>query len=111
MTESQHHITGKSMVLITNQNKIYKLQDLQFSARRPHPEKPPAPPTSFKEAFDQAAEAAKEDDTDILVLKSDKFPMYDPVVPQLNLKFITYDLQLVNLERITTVATRLESTT
>lgn len=111
MTESQHHITGKSMVLVTSQNKIYKLQDIQFSARRPHPEKPAPPPTSFKEAFNQAAEQAKEELQEVLTLKSDKFPMYDPVIPQLNTKFITYDLQLVNLEKITTFATKLESTT
>jgi ER membrane protein complex subunit 1 len=45
------------------------------------------------------------------VLKSDKFPMYDPVIPQLNTKFVTYDLQLVGLERIQTFSSRLESTT
>lgn len=28
MTDSQHHITGKSMLLITSQNKIYKLHDV-----------------------------------------------------------------------------------
>ena len=83
MTETQHHITGKSIVLITNQNKIYKLQEIQFSARRNHPEKPAALPTSFKEAWNDAMEQAKEDmeEKEKLVLKSDKFPMYDPVIP------------------------------
>lgn len=111
LTESQHHITGKSMVLITNQNKIYKLQDVQFSARRPHPEKPAPMPTSFKEALSAELEKAKEDEKEVLLIKSDKFPMYDPVLPQINTKFVTYDLQLTNLERIQTFSSRLESTT
>jgi hypothetical protein len=111
MTESQHHITGKSIVLVTSQNKVYKLEYGLFSARRPHPPKPAPTPTSFKEAFNQAAEQAREDEKEVLVVKSDKFPMYDPVIPQLNTKFVTYDLQLTNLERIQTFSSRLESTT
>jgi hypothetical protein len=111
LTESQHHITGKSMVLITSQNKIYNLQDLQFSARRPHPEKPAPLPTSFKEALNAELEKAKEEEKEVLLIKSDKFPMYDPVIPQVNTKFLTYDLQLTNLDKIQTFSSRLESTT
>ena len=45
------------------------------------------------------------------MLKSDKFPLYDPVLPQLNTKFVTYDLQLIGLSAIQTFPSRLESTT
>ena len=37
--------------------------------------------------------------------------MYDPVIPQLNTKFITYDMQLIGLSAIQTFPSRLESTT
>ena len=101
------------MLVITSQNKIYKLQDIQFSARRPHPPKPAATPSSFKEALNAEFEKVKEEEEkkEKLVLKSDKFPMYDPVIPQLNTKFITYDMQLIGLSAIQTFPSRLESTT
>ena len=68
-----------------------------FSARRPHPEKPAPIPESFKEALNAELDKAKEDEKDVLLIKSDKFPMYDPVIPQINTKFVTLDLQMINL--------------
>ena len=56
-------------------------------------------------------EKAKEEEKEVLLIKSDKFPMYDPVIPQVNTKFLTYDLQLTNLDKIQTFSSRLESTT
>jgi len=113
MTETLHYITGRSIMLVTSQNKIYQMQENFFSARRNHPEKPAALPTSFKEAWNDALEQAREleEEKERLVLKSDKFPMYDPVIPQVNQKFITYDLQLVNLDTLLTFPSKLESTT
>ena len=111
LSDSQHNIAGKSMLLVTTQNKIYTLQDVFFSARRPHPAKPAPLPTSFKEALNAELEKVKEEEKEVLLIKSDKFPMYDPVIPQINTKFISFDLQLINLQKIQTFPTRLESTT
>jgi len=43
-------------------------------------------------------------------VKSTLFPPYDGVIPHRNTRFITYDLQLTNLEEVYTFPTRLEST-
>lgn len=92
LSETQHHITGKSMLLVTIQNKIYNLKDTFFSARRPQKEKPAPLPTSFKEAINNELEKAKEEEKEKLLLKSDKYPLYDPVIPVDPHKFISYDL-------------------
>ena len=44
-------------------------------------------------------------------VKSTEFPQYDGVIPQMNTKFISYDLELVGLENLLCFSTRLESTT
>ena len=45
-----------------------------------------------------------------LQLKSNKFPVYDPVVPSFDVRFLTYDLNLVGIDHMTTFSTKLEST-
>ena len=45
-----------------------------------------------------------------LQLKSNKFPVYDPVVPSFDVRFWTYDLNLVGIDHMTTFSTKLEST-
>lgn len=65
---------------------------------------------SFVDAIKEGIEEADAEETK-LVIKSDKFPMYDPVLPQYNTKFISYDKQMIGLNKVQTFATRLESTT
>ena len=88
------------MFLVTTQNKVYKLQEVFFSARRPHKPKPAPLPTSFTEAINQELEKAKEEEKEVLLLKSDKYPLYDPVILVDPHKFISYDLQLINIDKI-----------
>lgn len=38
LTETASHITGRNMVLVTGENKIFRLPESGFTARRPHPE-------------------------------------------------------------------------
>lgn len=45
-----------------------------------------------------------------LQLKSDKFPVYDPMIPQYDVRFLTYDLPIVGLSSMRTFTTKLEST-
>ena len=59
----------------------------------------------MEEAKDEAAGIKK------LILKSDTYMKYDPVIQQMNKKFLSYDLELMGLSYIQTFSTRLESTT
>lgn len=43
-------------------------------------------------------------------LKSNKFQVYDPVIPSFDVRYISYDVSLVGLENLYTFSTRLEST-
>ena len=43
-------------------------------------------------------------------LKTNKYLVYDPVVPSFDVRYISYDLPLVGLENLYTFSTRLEST-
>jgi len=45
-----------------------------------------------------------------LQLKSDRFPVYDPVIPSFDVRFLTYDINLVGLNKLQTFSTKLEST-
>ena len=44
-------------------------------------------------------------------LKSDKYPAYDAVIQETAVRYITYDLPLIGLQKVMTLTTRLESTT
>jgi hypothetical protein len=44
-------------------------------------------------------------------LKVEQLPRYEPVIPKLNKKYLSYDLKLVGLEEILTFTSRIESTT
>jgi hypothetical protein len=37
LSKTKHHITGKSLICITSDNKVYTIKDTFFSARRPYP--------------------------------------------------------------------------
>jgi len=90
---------------------VYTIPKKMYSARRPHPEVPVTydPNMSIVDAIKEGLEEA--DKVEITPqLKSDKFPQYDPVLPQFNTKFVSYDLQLIGLDSVETFSTRLEST-
>ena len=67
LTETAHHITGRSLVLVTSENKVYTLKEQQYSARRPDPPKPDATPTSIKGVMDQLKEEMNEEERKLRV--------------------------------------------
>ena len=52
ITETKHHITGKSLLCITEDNKVYTIKDTLFSARRPYPPEEKDFMTKLKEEID-----------------------------------------------------------
>lgn len=105
LTETQHHITGRALIFITDQNQVYSLKDSLFSARRPYP------PVQ-KDWVDELKESLEDPDkVKPIELKVEQLPRYEPVIPQLNKKYLSYDSDLVGLEQVLTFTSRLESTT
>ena len=94
LTETAHHITGRAMVLLTQENKVYAISEKLFSARRPHE----AVQLSFSEELSKMAEDV--DAVKPLVLKSESYQKYEPVIPQNNKRFLSYDLNLFGLDSI-----------
>jgi hypothetical protein len=108
LTDTIHHVTGRALVFVTEENKVYSIRDNLFSSRRPHEKEV----KSFAEELQQTLDDAKDEANGIkkLVLKSDSYMKYDPVIPQMNKKFLSYDLEIHGLSKIQTFSTRLEST-
>lgn len=98
LTDTIHHVTGRALVCVTNDNKVYSIKDQLFSSRRPH-EKEIKP---FMEELNAQMEEAKDEAAGIkkLILKSDTYMKYDPVIQQMNKKFLSYDLELMGLSYI-----------
>jgi len=67
---------------------------------------------SFAEELQKQLDEARDEANGVkkLVLKSDSYTMYDPVIPQMNKKFLSYDLEIYGLSKVQTFSTRLEST-
>lgn len=107
LTETQHHITGRSLVCVTAENQVFSIKDMMFSARRPFP---PVQKDFMQELKDKLEEDLEEKEKPI-ELKDDKYPRYEPVIPQQSKKYLSYDMKLVNLSEVMTFTTRLESTT
>ena len=109
ITDTVHHITGRALVCITQDNKVYTIRDTFYSARRTYPPIAGAPEKDFmtklKEELDEV------DKPKPIVLKHEMYPKYDPVIGQNNRKYLSYDLELFGLENLQTFGTRLESTT
>ena len=96
------------MVVLTNNGQLYQIDSTLFSARRPH--------TDNLVLGEKAPEEVKKPDhpTSIITsadLKVKEMPPYDAVLPVVSTKYLSYGLPLVNLTRIKTFPTRLESTT
>ena len=111
LTQSMQHVTSKSLVIITSNDQIYTLEAAMFTARRQtKAEEAQLEERKLEIATTLGGVTRNETDT-LLDLKSKQFPPYDGVIPQRNTKFISYDMQLVDLRKLYTFSTRLESTT
>jgi hypothetical protein len=78
LTETAHHITGRAIVFVTSEDKVYQIPERVFSARRPHE----AAVKSFEEELNaMRAELAEPlDAPKPLILKSQALQKYDPVI-------------------------------
>lgn len=112
LTQSIQHVTSKMLVLITNNNQVYSIENALFTARRQRKEeKEAAEARALEEATTFGPIKEKNDTEKLLDFKSQLYPPYDGVIPQKNTRFISYDTPLVDLKSIYTFPTRLESTT
>jgi hypothetical protein len=108
MTETASHVTGRSLVVVTNENQVLSLKDIQLTSRRPLPVLVEEDPwEKLKEELKEAA----EDKPAPIKLKLDTLPKYEPVQPINFKRYHSYDLVLVGLEDVVTLPTQLESTT
>ena len=108
LTQTLHHITGKNLIVLTNNGQLYQIDNQLFSARRPH--------TDTLVLGEKAPEDVKKPDHPSAIitssdLKVKELPAYDAVLPVISTKYLSYGLPLVNLSHIKTFPTRLESTT
>ena len=110
LTETANHITGRTMLFITADNKLFQLPQSGFTARRLHPHQVKAAPGWFSLPDVDELDLEPEEPPMELQLKSDRFPVYDPVIPQYDVRFLSYDLPLVGLSGMRTFPTKLEST-
>lgn len=109
LTQSKQHITGKMLVLITSNDQVYSIENALFSARRQHKAEAEA---AAERALIEATTFGPKNDTDkVIDVKNPLLPQYDGVIPQRNTKFVSYDLNLIDLRHLLTSPTRLESTT
>jgi len=110
LTRTMQHVANKMLVLITTNDQVYTIEHALFTARR-----------QTKAEADAAAEKAAAivstfgkynvtPEEHVVDVKSAFFPQYDGVIAQRNTRFISYDLQLVDLRNIVAFPTRLEST-
>jgi hypothetical protein len=76
-----------------------------FSARRPYPPVEKDFMTELKDALEDP------DKIKPIELKVETLPRYEPVIPQMNKRYLSYDLRIVDLKQIVVFPTRLESTT
>ena len=110
LTETESHITGRTLIFVTEENKLFQLPQSSFTARRLHPDQVKVEKGWFtmpevKDLEEEEVEPPME-----LQLKSNKFQVYDPVIPSFDVRFLTYDLPLIGLEKMCTFSTKLEST-
>jgi hypothetical protein len=105
LSETQHHITSRALICITTENQVYTIKDTFYSARRPYP--------PVVKDFEALLKDALEDPDKVkpIELKSEAVPRYEPVIPQQNKKYLSYDLKIIGLRELKTFTTRLESTT
>jgi len=61
LTDTANHVTGRSLVLVTTENKVYQMREMLFSARRPRPDLVKAEP-SWLEAAEKRANGELEEE-------------------------------------------------
>lgn len=77
-----------------------------YTPRRPYPPKEEDP---WQKMLDELKE--DPDKPQPIKLKLENLPKYEPVIPIMWKRYLSYDLKLVGMENVLTFATRLESTT
>lgn len=99
LTETANHITGRSLVLVTTENKVYSMREMFFTARRPRPDLAKPEPSWLEAAQKDIEDPDRDDDEDDMqtLLKSKTFPPYDAVLQQIDNQFISYDLPIIGL--------------
>ena len=108
LTQTLHHITGKNLVVITQNNLVYQIDHNLFTARRPHSD------NLVLSGGVSAPEEKKPEQSQIVTssdLKSKDLLVYDAVIPLLPTKYLSYGQQLVDLKEVKAFPSRLESTT
>jgi hypothetical protein len=116
LTKSKSHVTGKLLVLLTQNDQVYSIEHVFWSARRERKEEAEAKEQKeLEKAVSGVLPTPKymlNDSIEIepIDIKSKAYPPYDGVIPQKNKAFVSYDLQLLGLSEIYTFATRIEST-
>jgi len=112
LTQSQNHVTSKSLIVITSDDQVYSIENSLFTARRQTKDEADALAERTLEKQLALGAASERNLTDTLLeIKSNLFPPYDGIISKKNTKYISYDLDLVDLREIITLSTRLESTT
>ena len=81
LTETANRITGRTMVFVTAEDKLWQLPQAGFTARRLHPSQVKPVPGWFSLPDPAELELEPVEPPMELQLKSDRFPVYDPVVP------------------------------
>jgi len=110
MTETANHISGRSLILLSNENKLYNVPQNLFSARRPGKDDIEEPKGWFTMPDPEDLEKMFEEKPFDKQLKHVKYLPYQTVMPTYDQRWISYDLRLTGLEKIKTFPTRLEST-
>ena len=99
LSQTIHHISSKSLLVVTRDNQIYQIDHQFYTARRPH-----------SDTLGLTGAATEEEKKEgILELKSSTFPPYDAVIPVNPIKYLTYGMNLIGLKSIKAFPTRLES--
>lgn len=113
LTQSKAHVTSKMLLLITSNDQVYSIEHAMWSARRESKAATEAKAQKELETatmLPQPKYMLNQTEEAIIDVKSNQYPPYDGVLAQKNTRFISYDLQLVDLKEIYTFATGLEST-
>jgi len=110
MTETANHISGLSLILLSNENKIYTVPSQLFSARRPLKDEIKEPAGWFSMPDPEELEKMLEEKPMDIQLKHNKFLPYGTVLPIYDKNWLNYDLRLTGISQLRAFPTRLEST-
>lgn len=97
MTETASHISGRSLILLSAENKLYNVPQNLFSARRPGKDDIPEPASWFSMPDPEALEKALEEKPMNVLLKHAKYLPYQTVMPTYDQRWLSYDLDLTGI--------------